>query len=464
MSFDGLKRKDIESTTKWGTARLEPVEQQLNPSMPVVQITIPYVPRPAFRAYHNRKHRFALTVAHRRAGKTVAEVNEGIKRVMTVNMPPGRVAAPQVAFISPTFGQSKRNAWPYAKHYTQNMPGIKVMEGDLTLVMPNGGRYIFAGSDNHDSLRGLHLDHVSLDEFGSHDPRVWGEVIRPALSDYGGSATFIGSAHGRNHFYNLLKQHEADPDWLITILRASETGILKPEELKAARETMTEEEYRQEYECDFDAAVKGTFYGKEISLAYEEKRIGRVLQDRNADTYAGWDLGKGAGMSLWVYQRTPGGEWHWIDYYEGASPDHGLEEAVSWVKTRSYKIDEHFLPHDANTTELQAGVTTRKEFLENRGLICTVNKKLPVADGISTVKVNFNRFFFDEERTRRGLECLKMYRMQEDVKKETFSLVPVHDWTSHAADAIRTAVMAMPENGRNAAWNMPIRRNLKVIA
>jgi len=463
MSFDGLKRRDIEPVTQWGTAKVVPLEEQLNPSMPVVQVEIPYVPRRCFRPYHNRRQRFALTVAHRRAGKTVAEVNEGIKRVMTVDMPPGRVAAPQVAFISPTFGQSKRNAWPYAKHYTQAMPGIKVMEGDLTLVMPNGGRYIFAGSDNHDSLRGLHLDHVSLDEFGSHDPRVWGEVIRPALSDYQGSATFIGSAKGRNHFFDLLEEHREDPNWLITILKASETGILSQEELADARKTLTEDQYQQEFECNFDAAVTGTFYGREISLAYEEKRIGRVLHDRNADTYCAWDLGKGAGMAIWVYQRIAA-EWHFVSYYEGANPDHGLEEAVSWVKNLPFKVDEHFLPHDAAATELQSNNTTRKEFLENRGLTCTVLKKRPIEDGINAVKLHFNMFFFDEQKCRRGLDCLKMYRSQEDVRNSTFSLRPMHDWTSHGSDSLRYAIMAMPENGRNSSWNTPIRRNLKVIA
>lgn len=458
MSYDGNSLDSFRPSHKVaGTVVpvLTPMEKQL----PVREIRIPYTPRPQFLPYHKRKQRFALTVAHRRCGKTVAEVNEGGKKIAQCGreFPP-----PQVAFVSPTFGQSKRNAWPYAKHYFAAVPGLKVREGDLTLEFPGGGKYIFAGSDNYDSLRGLYLDHVSLDEFGSQDPRVWGEVVRPALSDYAGSATFIGSAHGRNHFYDLLQQHKADPDWLITILKASETGILTPEELRDARMTMTEEQYRQEYECDFDAAVTGTFYGREIDLAYQQNRISRVLHDRHVDTYAGWDLGKGSNMALWVFQRV-GVEWHFIDYYEGAKPEHGLEEAASWVKSRPYRIDEHFLPHDAAATELMTRSTTRVQFLEGRGLRCTVLRRTGLEDGIASVRVNFNQFFIDSSACAHGLDSLRMYRAEWDDKKKIFSDRPVHDWASHAADALRTCVMAQPEPAYRKDWSQPISRNIPVV-
>src|SRR5687767_9211368 len=136
MSYLGFKKADLSPVTHLGTAKLMPMDEQL----PIERIVIPYTPRDIFRPYHNRKQRFAITVAHRRAGKTVAEVNEGAKKLLNIKLPKGRVAPPQVAFISPTFGQSKRNAWPYAKHFYADVPGIKIMEGDLTLVMPNGGK------------------------------------------------------------------------------------------------------------------------------------------------------------------------------------------------------------------------------------------------------------------------------------------------------------------------------------
>lgn len=402
------------------------------------RVEIPYGPRDIFKAYHDRTQRFAVTVAHRRAGKTVAEVNEGGKKALTVQraFPP-----PQVAFISPTYKQSKRNAWPYAKHYFRNIPGVEFKESELTVIFPNRAVYMFAGSDNPDALRGLYLDHASLDEYGDQDPRVWGEVIRPALSDYGGTATFIGSAKGRNHFYNLLKANEGNKDFLVTILKASQTGIISPDELELARSAMTPEEYAQEYECSFDAAVKGAYYGKDVTRAEEDGRISRVPFDKAADVFCAWDLGIGDSMALWFGQFV-GREYHWLRYYENSG--FGLDHYVDYVKALPFPVHEHILPHDGEARELQTG-KSRKEYLEGRGLRCSIVPRHAVDDGISAVRQAFNRMWFDKEGCDRGVECLRMYRAEYDDKNDTLKSRPLHDWASHGADAMRYAVMGAKE-------------------
>lgn len=424
-----------------------------------VRITIPYRPRDVFKPFHARKQRFSLTVAHRRAGKTVAAVNDDIKKILSIQrtFPP-----PQIAFVSPTFGQSKRNAWPYAKHYTAGIPGMRPMEGDLTLLFPNGGKYIFTGSDNYDSLRGLYLDHCTLDEFGSQDPRVWGEVVRPVLSDYFGSATFIGSAHGLNHFHDLLNEHRYDPDWLITILKASETGILSKAELVDARKTMTDEQYRQEYECDFEAAVTGTFYGKELEQADKEGRVkDNLLYERGADVFAGWDLGLGGALAGWTYQRV-GQEWRFLDYYEGMTPESALEDAANWVQALPYKVNLHYLPHDAKNKELMLQGVTRQQWLEGRGWKVTVLPRASLGEGIGIVRVHFNKFYFNRSGCVMGLNKLRMYRSMYDEEKKIFSDTPLHNFASHSADAIRTAVMGMPDVNRRSDWLKPIDRYIAV--
>lgn len=403
-----------------------------------MRVSIPYAPRGPFREYHNRAQRFAITVAHRRAGKTVAEVNEDGKKVLTVQrtFPP-----PQVAFISPTYKQSKRNAWPYAKHYFASIPGIRFSESELTTIFPNGGRLMFAGSDNPDALRGLYLDHASLDEYGDQDPRIWGEVIRPALSDYGGSATFIGSAKGRNHFYRLLKDHEKDADFMVRILKASQTGLISEAELDLARRTMTQEEYAQEYECSFDAAIKGAYYGKEVEAAESENRICSVRHDRAADAFAAWDLGIGDQMAIWFGQIV-NREWHWIGYYENSG--FGLDHYVDYVKSQPFPVHMHFLPHDAEARELQTG-KSRIEYLQGRGLKCTVVPRHEVDDGINAVRTTFNRMWFDKDSCERGLDCLRMYRSEFDEKHQVLKSRPLHDWASHGADAFRYGVMGARE-------------------
>ena len=421
------------------------------------KVVIPYKPRGPFKPYHKRAQRFALTVAHRRCGKTVAEVNEGGRKILTNErvFPP-----PQAAFISPTYGQSKRNAWPYARHYFQDIPGIKFHESELIVTFPNGGKYYFAGSDNPDALRGLYLDHASLDEYGDQDPRIWGEVVRPALSDYGGSATFIGSAKGRNHFWELLDAHRDDPDWYVAILKASETGLLDPDELELARTTMTPEEYAQEYECSFDAAIKGSYYGQLIERAESEGRIGHIVYyDEAAPTYACWDLGIGDHTAIWTFQVV-GPEFHWLNYYENVGQN--LGHYCDWIGTLPYKITEHFLPHDAEARELQTGIS-RTAFLQNRGLNVQVVPRHRIEDGIAGVRKKFNAFYFNREFTKHGVDCLRMYRSNWNEKNKVGSDKPLHDWSSHAADAMRTGVMGIGEYISQSDWSKPLTRGLEGI-
>ena len=368
----------------------------------------------------------------------MAEVNEDGKKVLTVQR---RFPPPQVAFISPTYKQSKRNAWPYAKHYFAGIPDMKFSESELTAIFPNGGRLMFAGSDNPDALRGLYLDHASLDEYGDQDPRIWGEVIRPALSDYGGSATFIGSAKGRNHFYRLLKDHENDEDFMVRILKASQTGLISESELDLARRTMTPEEFSQEYECSFDAAVKGAYYGKEVEEAENTNHIGSVPYDKAADVFASWDLGIGDHMAIWFGQIV-GREWHWIGYYENSG--FGLDHYVDYVKALRFPVHHHHLPHDAEARELQTG-KSRIQYLEGRGLKCSVVPRHEVDDGINAVRTTFNRMWFDKDACQRGIDCLRMYRAEFDEKNQVLRSRPLHDWASHGADAFRYGVMGARE-------------------
>jgi hypothetical protein len=420
-----------------------------------VRIKIPYAPRAVFKPFHSRKQRFANIVAHRRCGKTVATINDDIRKILTNTR---TFPVPQILFVSPTFGQSKRNVWTYAKHFTAGIPGIKAGEAELTLTFPNGGKYIFAGSDNYDSLRGMYLDHCTLDEYGTMNPMVWSEVVRPALSDYKGTATFIGSAAGRNHFYDLRKQHKDDPDWYMADFKASETGILEPDELLLAKSTMLPEAYQQEYENSFDAAVRGSYYGADIEQAERENRIRPVWHDKFADVYAGWDLGIGDSTGVWVFQIV-GSEFHFLHYYENSGK--GLDHYVDYLKLLPYKIVEHILPHDAEARELQTG-KSRYEFLTERKFNCTVLPPHNPEDGINEVRMHFNKFYFDKEHTDHGVDCLRMYAKQWDEKKKVFSLKPMHNWASHCADALRYAIMGA-RSKMMSDWSKPIIRNLHLV-
>jgi len=402
-----------------------------------MRVNLNLAAREQFVPYLTREQRWAGVVAHRRAGKTVACIMDLIKKAVEHT---GR--EPRFAYIAPTYQQAKDVAWSYLKEYTTAIPGMSKSESELSVTFPhNGARIRLYGAENYDRIRGLYLDGVVIDESGDIDPRAWPEVIRPALSDRRGWATFIGTPKGRNAFYSIYTKAKADEDWYTEELRASQTGILDSEELDSARKMLTPEQYAQEYECSFDAAIVGAFYGREMAQAEQDGRITSVPHDRSADVYASWDLGIGDSMAIWIFQVV-GKEWHWIDYYENSG--FALDHYVDWIKSFPYAVHGHYLPHDGEARELQTG-KSRKEFLEERGFNVEIVPRHEPMDGIDAARTRFNRFWFDEKKCARGIDCLRMYRSEYDDKNQVLRPRPLHDWASHGADAFRCGVMGGQE-------------------
>ena len=259
-----------------------------------MKVTIPYSPRPLQRRLHENRARFAVYVCHRRFGKTVFAVNKIIKAACL-----NKLQAPRHAYIAPLFRQAKQVAWDYLKFYTSALPQTKVNESELRVDLVNGARISLYGADNPDSLRGLYLDGVVLDEYAQMSPRVWSEVIRPTLTDREGWAVFIGTPRGHNQFYDLYQEAGQRIGWVRELFRASETGILPKEELEAARREMTPEEYDQEFECSWQAAIRGAYYGRLMAKAEAEGRITRVPHDPALQVETWWDLGVGDATAIW---------------------------------------------------------------------------------------------------------------------------------------------------------------------
>jgi len=412
-----------------------------------VKVNLTFLPRPQFRPYLNRKERWAAVVAHRRAGKTVACIMDLIKRASE-----NRQREPRYAYIAPTYTQAKDVAWAYLKEYTAAIPGIEKSESELFVALPhNGARIRLYGADNYDRLRGLYHDGVVIDEAGDHDPRAWPEVIRPTLSDRRGWATFIGTPKGDNDFHTIFERSRREPGWFSGELKASKTGLIAEEELEDAKRTLTPEQYAQEYECSFNAAVLGAYYGRDMEMALDEGRVTKVPYDRSADTFAAWDLGIGDSTAIWVFQIV-GKEWHWIRYYENNSQR--LDHYVDWIKSLPFGVHKHFLPHDAEARELQTG-NSRVEFLEERELNCVVVPRHNVDDRIATARVKFNRFWFDEKGCEAGIRALRMYRAEYDDKHKTLKPRPLHDWASHGADAFGLGAMGGEEMKQKAPIPRP---------
>jgi phage terminase large subunit len=399
------------------------------------RIVIPYAPRKHFLPFHNSDKRWSIIVAHRRAGKTVACVNELIRDALTC---PHK--DPRVAYVAPLFKQAKDVAWSYLKEFTRDIPGREVNESELRVDLPNGGRVRLYGADNPDALRGLYLDACVLDEFADMRPRFLPEVVRPALSDRRGSLTLIGTPKGHNEFKDRWDDAQTDPEWFHMMLRASETGIVAADELASARKMMTENQYLQEYECSFDAAIEGAYYGILLEAAQREGRIASLPHNPALPVFTAWDLGVGDDTSIWFAQRI-GGWLHIIDHY--ATNGQSASHYVDVLRSKPYTYANHFLPFDADNREWTNG-KSRLDTLKALGLEnCRVVPRMAVDDGINACRLLLPLCRFDSVRCHNGLESLRQYRREYDENKRTFKPTPLHDWTSHDADAFRYLAVGM---------------------
>ena len=407
----------------------------------MAEVIIPYKPREHQLSLHQAvdENRFTVAVAHRRFGKTVAAINQIIKASLECTK-----EAPRFAYIAPTYTQAKRVAWDYLLKYTQPLSAtanISELRVDFY-----GRRISLYGADNPDSLRGIYLDGVVLDEVGDMNPRIWNEVVRPALSDRLGWALFIGTPKGANHFKDL--RDRAEKEWALLEFKASQTGIVPKEELDAARKEMGDDKYNQEFECSFNAAVEGSYYGAILNGLDQQGRFCEIVRDDLCKTYAAWDLGVGDSTAIWIAQ-VAGQEVRLLDYIENHGQ--GLDWYVRELKSRNWEKAENLLPHDVEVRELGTG-RSRLEMLREAGLDCTVLPRLPVDDGIAAVRRLLPRCWFDP-KTKQGLDCLRNYRREYDEKRNVFFDKPLHDWASHGSDAFRYLAVGMNQNSN---WGKPI--------
>jgi hypothetical protein len=404
-----------------------------------VRITIPYSPRAQFKTFHARKQRWCVLVAHRRAGKTVACINDVLKHALSTTKTDARFA-----YVAPTYTQAKAVAWDYLRRYAGVVPGVQFHETELRCDLPNGARIRLYGADNPDSLRGIYLDGVILDEYGDSEPRVWSEVLRPALSDRKGWAVFIGTPRGRNHFADLYEAAGKDSEWLAMTLRASETGLLDQAELAAARRAMDDDTYAAEFECSFAASAPGAYYARHLERADADRRIGRVPHEPGISVHTAWDLGIGDSTAIWSFQLV-GREIRVIDYIEAASV--GLDWYVNALRAKPYAYGQHILPHDVEVKELGTG-RSRLETLRSLGIGQTrVIPAQSVDDGINAVRQILGRCWFDAERCAAGIKALRAYRSEWDSKRQVLRPRPLHDWSSHAADAMRYLALGLAKLG-----------------
>lgn len=416
-------------------------------------IEIPYKPRELQKFLHENisKHRFSVLVLHRRAGKTVMCINHMIREALLNPNPSSRYA-----FLSPTFKQGKATAWDYIKTYAGKIPGTKFNESELRCDFPNGSRITILGGENDQALRGIALDGCVFDETQSISPSLFPEIIRPALADRKGWCVFIGTPKGRNYFYDLYCQAKNEKDWYAAIFKASETKILDDEELRSARQMMSEDLYDQEFECSFQAAITGSYYGAIIEKLEKENKITDDLYDESLDVETWWDLGMNDQTVIWFAQRYKD-QIRLIDYYEASGE--GLDHYANVIDAKPYDYSKHIAPHDIKVRELGAYGKSRLESALELGIAFEIAPKLSIEDGIEAVRKALPYCSFDKNKCGKGIEAMKAYQKRWDEKNQCFRNKPLHNFASHCADAFRTGIVGHGVQATDWKKEIPVNTN-----
>jgi hypothetical protein len=402
-----------------------------------------YAPREQFLEFHARSQRWAVLVCHRRAGKTVAAVNDLVAHALFTNKKHARFA-----YIAPLYSQAKSIAWDYLLQFTASLRTY-VNVSELTVELYNGARIRLYGGDNPDALRGIYLDGVVLDEPAQMKPRLWTEILLPLLADRKGFAVFIGTPAGKNSFYDTVQFAKANAhEWYCLELKASTSGILDAAELQRLREQMDEDEYEQEFECSFTAAIKGSFYGKVLNEA-SDRLLDELPIDPTRPMHVALDLGFRDDAAGWMWQATPAGfDYHYAFSVAGfAVPDiHALLLENGFNGTL-------WLPHDAVAKSMQTGRSVLEQFV-GLGHRPRLVPRLTVQDGIQAVRQHLAHpgTRFSLAGCKDGVEALRQYQRDFNDKTGTFSQAPKHDWSSHYADGFRYGTLAVrpPKNPASA--------------
>ncbi len=232
-----------------------------------------YTPHTFQLEAHKRLKRFSALVCHRRFGKTVMAVNTLIDSALRCNRIDGNFG-----YLAPQYNQAKSVAWNYVKRYSLPVPGTKANESEASVLFPNGAKVRLYGANNPDSLRGMYWDGIVLDEVADMSPEVWTEVILPAVLDRKGWALFIGTPKGVNLFSDIYYKALEDPDWYAGMYTVEDTvhdpSVLIDEEgLELARSSMSENQFRQEFLCDFAASSDNTLITIDVANRAKGKHL-----------------------------------------------------------------------------------------------------------------------------------------------------------------------------------------------
>ncbi len=390
----------------------------------------------------------AIIVWHRRSGKDSCCFNYLVKAAHQ------RVA--NYWHLFPTARQGRKALWEAVdkvgrRVIDQACPDVlrkSTRNDEMMIILKNGSTIQITGADQVDSLVGSNPAGVVMSEYALTSPQTW-LYIAPILRENGGWSIFNSTPRGKNHLFELYETNKKNPRWFCSVRNWKQTGVITQADIdQEIADGMPPEVAEQEFNCSFNAPNVGVVYGRQIAVAKQTGRITRVPYDARHPVETWWDIGHRDATAIWFAQRI-GVRLHLFDYYENKG--HGLPHYASIVAGKGYAYDRHVGPHDLENKVWAVDASTQT-VAQNHGINFVVAPKLGVKDGIDAVRTMLSRCYIDEDRCKLGIAALNHYQFEWDDERRVFGDKPVHDWSSHCADAIRYGAVTPEGIGVMPAW------------
>lgn len=375
----------------------------------------------------------------------------------------------------PKYSQGKKAIWS-SRHNTDDGDSLAYIDHipkelikyknstDMRIELINGSIYCVMGLDgnNAQNARGMNPTHVIMSEYAYMDPIGW-RTIEPRVIQNNGTAIFLSTPNGKNHFYDLYNfanslQNIGKPnssvdivvdstivtrDYFASRITNAETLLVDERRFREMRETGVPEDFiQQEWFCSFEQGAEGSYYGKLIQKARDDERICNLPIRPDVPCCTAWDIGVGDATAIWIFQQLPSGLINFIHYFEdqGQMLNYYLSYLDKWKNENKVLWDKHYAPHDMANREMTG---ERLEVARNMGYQMIVLKREGFDDGIQAARSLLSTCSFDEERCKRGIKCLDFYRKKYNEALKIYSDTPLHDQYSHGADAFRYAALGI---------------------
>lgn len=395
----------------------------------------------------------AIWVVHRRGGKDITIFNWCIYKLLSEKS--------TCFYILPTYAQAKKVIWD-----SITIEGIRFLDfipkeivenknkQEMKITLANGSILQLIGSDNIDSLVGTNPKIIVFSEYAIQTSQAW-DYLSPILKVNKGTAIFISTPRGKNHFYDLYIKNKDNPLWFAEILTIEDTKVLNETDMDEERkEGMSEEVIQQEYYCSFTRGIEGSYYGRLIDKAYREDRICNVPYEPRSPVNTAWDLGYGDAMSITFWQDV-GGECRIIDCYENQGE--GLAHYIKILQSKPYVYGQHYFPHDGGSGSIQTG-RTHQDIAYELGLKTHIlEREIDIQIGIEAVRTMLNICYIDKNKCAYLVKCLENYQKKFNEQTHAYSEKPLHSWASHMSDSVRYMANARTQFGRGAGSMTPQR-------